>query len=113
MQDGNSHRGELKRRKNNFLNSYQFGQAPLREDPSGTEEVEVSGDPAPHVEPVHSSFGWGAVLSVQQHQLLLGPHRTSFQHALQLEGRHGAQMFYTCYSPHSLHIGAARLWQKS
>lgn len=58
--------------------SYQFGKAPLREDPSGTGKVEVSGDPAPHVEPVYGSFGRGSVFSVQQHQLLLGPHRTSF-----------------------------------
>lgn len=48
----------------------------------------MSGDPAPLVEPVHSSFGRGAVFSVQQHQLLLGPHCTSFQHALQLQERH-------------------------
>lgn len=84
-------------KKNNTLavisHSYQFGQAPLREDPSRTRKVEVSGDPASHVEPVHSSFGWGAVFSVQQHQLLLGTHSASFQHTLQLEGRHRAQMF--------------------
>lgn len=47
--------------------------------------MEVSGDPAPHVEPVHGSSGWGAVLSVQQHQLLLGTDRTSLQHPLQLK----------------------------
>lgn len=72
--------------------SYQFGQAPLWEDPSGTREVEVSGDPAAHVEPIHSSFGWGAIFSVQQHQLFLGTHGTSFQHTLQLEGSHQTQM---------------------
>lgn len=68
----------------------------------------MSGDPASHVEPVHGSFGWGAVFSVQQHQLLLGTHCTSFQHTLQLEGRHQAQMFlnilYSSLSPEwSLH----------
>lgn len=47
--------------------------------------MEVSGDPASHVEPVHGSSGWGAVLSVQQHQLLLGTDRTSLQHPLQLK----------------------------
>ncbi len=83
-----------KQHSGHISHSYQFGQAPLREDPSGTRKVEVSGDPASHVEPVHSSFGWGAVFSVQQHQLLLGTHSASFQHTLQLEGRHRAQMFW-------------------
>lgn len=47
--------------------------------------MEVSGDPASHVEPVHRSSGWGAVLSVQQHQLLLGTDGTPLQHSLQLK----------------------------
>lgn len=49
--------------------------------------MEVSGDPAPHVEPVDGSSGWRAVFSVQQHQLLLGADCTSFQHSLQLHGK--------------------------
>lgn len=48
--------------------------------------MEVSGDPAAHVKPVHRALGRGAVFFVQQHQLLLGSHGTSFQHALQLGG---------------------------
>lgn len=47
--------------------------------------MHVSGDPAPHVEPLHGSFGWRSVLPVQQHQLLLGPSCSSLQHPLQLQ----------------------------
>lgn len=64
---------------------YQLGEASLGEDSTRAGQVEVSGDPASHVEPVHGSSGWGAVLSVQQHQLLLGTDRTPLQPALQLE----------------------------
>lgn len=66
---------------------YQFRQAPLGEDPVWTGEVQVSGDPAPHVEPLHSALRRGTVLPVQQDQLLLGPHCTALQHPLQLGDR--------------------------
>lgn len=69
-----------------LVHAHQFGPAPPGEDPSGAGEMEVSGDPASHVEPVHSSSRRGAVLFVQQHQLLLSANRTSLQHPLQLEG---------------------------
>lgn len=65
--------------------SYQLGEAPLGEDPAGAGQVHVSGDPAPHVEPLHRSLGWRSVLPVQQHQLLLGPGCSSLQHPLQLQ----------------------------
>ena len=45
----------------------------------------VSGDPAPHVQPLSRPFGWWAVLSVQQHQLLLSTNCTALQHPLQLQ----------------------------
>lgn len=64
---------------------YQLGEASLGEDPPRTGQVQVPGDPAPHVEPVHGPSGRGAVLPVQQHQLLLGTDRAALQHALQLE----------------------------
>lgn len=64
---------------------YQFRQAPFGEDPTGAGEMQVSGDPAAHVEPLSSSRGWRPVLPVQQNQLFLSPDCTSFQHPLQLE----------------------------
>lgn len=64
---------------------YQFGETPLGEDSSRTRQMEMSGDPASHVEPVHRSSGWGPVLSVQQHQLLLGADGAPLQHSLQLK----------------------------
>ena len=68
---------------------YQLGQAPLGEDPARAGQVEVSGDPAPHVEPLHGASRGGSVLTVQQHQLFLGSHRAALQHALQLRARAG------------------------
>lgn len=83
------------------LGSHQFGQAPLGEDPAGTGQVQVSGDPAAHVEPVHGASGRRAVLPVQQHQLLLGAHRAAFQHALQLEGKASNTEFFNIPSSSS------------
>lgn len=60
-----------------MVGGYQFGQAPLGEHPAGAGQVQVPGDPAAHVEPVHSALGGWAILAVQQDQLLLGSHRTS------------------------------------
>ena len=71
------------------VRAYQFGQAPLAEDPARAGQVVVSADPAPHVEPLSGAPWGGAVLPVEQNQLLLGPHRTALQHTLQLGG-HGA-----------------------
>lgn len=64
---------------------YQFRLTPLGEHSTGAREVMVSGDPAPHVEPLGRPSGWRAVLSVQQHQLLLSPDCTALQHLLQLQ----------------------------
>ena len=66
---------------------YQLRQASLGEDTARAGDVQVSGDPAPHVEPLHGALGWRPVLPVQQHQLLLGPHGTALQHPLQLKTR--------------------------
>ena len=68
---------------------YQLWQAPLGEDPARAGQVEVSGDPAPHVEPLHGASRRGSILTVQQHQLFLGSHRAALQHALQLRVRAG------------------------
>ena len=72
--------------------SYQFGGAASGEDPARALEVQMSGAPAAHVEPLHRPGGARPVLLVQQHQLLQGPHRRVLQHLLQLgdeEGRGG------------------------
>lgn len=45
----------------------------------------VSGDPAPHVEPLGGAAGRRAILPVQQHQLLLSSDRAALQHPLQLQ----------------------------
>lgn len=67
------------------FHSHQFGLASFGENPSGTGKMEVSGNPASHVEPVYGSFGCRTIFSVQQHKLLLRTHCTSFQHTLQLQ----------------------------
>ena len=69
------------------VRAYQFGQAPLAEDPARAGQVVVSADPAPHVEPLSGAPWGGAVLPVEQNQLLLGPHGAALQHALQLARR--------------------------
>lgn len=65
----------------------------------------VSGDPAPHVQPLSRPFGRRAILSVQQHQLLLGTNCTALQHPLQLQGVQ--EEVGSCHSPH--HLCAAKV----
>lgn len=64
---------------------YQFRLTPLGKHSAGARQVMVSGDPAPHVQPLGRPSGRRAVLSVQQHQLLLSPNCTALQHLLQLQ----------------------------
>lgn len=66
---------------------YQFRLTPLGEHSAGARQVVVSGDPAPHIQPLGRPSGRRAVLSVQQHQLLLSPNCTALQHLLQLQER--------------------------
>lgn len=64
---------------------YQLGGAATGEDAPGTLDVQVARAPAPHVEPLDGAGRAGAVLAVQEDELLQRAHRRVLQHLLQLQ----------------------------
>lgn len=67
------------------VSPHQLGLTPLGKHSAGARQVMVSGDPAAHIQPLGRPSGRRAVLSVQQHQLLLSPNGAALQHLLQLQ----------------------------
>lgn len=65
--------------------TYQLGGAATGEDTSGTLDVQVARAPAPHVEPLNGAGRAGAILAVQEDQLLQRTHCRVLQHLLQLQ----------------------------
>lgn len=83
--------------------SHQLGQASFGKDSARTAEMKMSGTPAPHVEPFHSSGRERPILLMEQDKLLLGSDRGVLQHPLQLQHidtpkEWGCQVFTAIYN---------------